>query len=172
MATTQALAAHDNVLGCWTLSLCCSFPTVLRWVTGKKHYWFHAPDPTKKEVDVTSAPPFNFTTFFSQLHALLLSWRREGFEFPSLTVSKCSPFISSVVSCSNLDTEKLSGVWDPLCICFTVLSFQIVSYMDPYFQTISGEGGEQLIAIAEHAWRSPGCFICAASFTSVMDKWE
>lgn len=73
---TQASAA--NVLGRWKLSFCRSFPTVLRWVTGKKPYWFHAPDPTKKEVDVTERSTFqlNYLLFTVACFAIILEkWR-------------------------------------------------------------------------------------------------
>lgn len=118
----------DNVLGRWTLSLCrnCQFFIELqvRNVISLMSSWCN------------QVQPFNVTTFFSQLN-VLFSRGSDGFVFPSLTFSKHSPFISSVVSCSNLDTEKLSGWWDPLFICFTLLLFLIVSVTDPYFQTIS-----------------------------------
>lgn len=70
---------------------------------------FMSPEPTTREAEVTESSTSQLTSF-CQLNVLLLSCRNDkDFEFLLLTFSKLSPFISSVVSCSNLDTEKLSG---------------------------------------------------------------
>lgn len=81
-----------------------------------------SPEPTTREAEVTESSTSQLTSFCQLNVLLLLSCRNDkDFEFLLLTFSKLSPFISSVVSCSNLDTEKLSGWWDPLYFLHSVL---------------------------------------------------
>lgn len=105
----------------------------------------------KRKLMSLSAPPFNFTTFFSQLHALLLSWRSEGFEFPSLTFSECSPFISSRVCPAAIWTLRSYQVCEILSVfasrCFL---FRLFGTWIHTFKRLAGKS-EQLIAIAEHS---------------------